>query len=173
MGWLTILLIAAVKNNPRMSIPVIGNGDINSAEKSEKFAIGQTGNKKYKYVEAAKGTNLFFAIYQKETVDKETGRTVLGRSFATIPLNIAVERLKQHLKPVPEVNDNGDKLLFWLSPNDLVYVPTPDEVESGHISDSMDKSRIYKFVAVLTCDKPLFHFPLEAFESLLSLKSYQ
>ena len=115
-------------------------------EKAEKFAIGQTGNKKYKYVEAAKGTNLFFAIYQKETVDKETGRTVLGRSFATIPLNIAVERLKQHLKPVPEVNENGDKLLFWLSPNDLVYVPTPDEVESGHISEPIDKSRIYKFV---------------------------
>lgn len=27
-------LIAAVKNNPRMTIPVIGNGDINSAEKA-------------------------------------------------------------------------------------------------------------------------------------------
>ena len=27
-----------------------------------KFAVGQTGNKKDKYVEAAKGTNLFFAV---------------------------------------------------------------------------------------------------------------
>lgn len=116
-------------------------------EKAEKFAIGQTGNKKSKYVEAAKGTNLFFAIYQKESIDKDTGRTVYGRSFETIPLNVAVERLKQHLKPVPETNENGDKLLFWLSPNDLVYVPTPDEVESGHISEPIDKSRIYKMVS--------------------------
>ncbi len=115
-------------------------------EKADKFAIGQTGNKKTKYVEAAKGTNLFFAIYQKESVDKDTGRVVYGRSFATVPLNIAVERLKQHLKPVPEVNENGEKLLFWLSPNDLVYVPTPDEMESGHISEPLDKGRIYKFV---------------------------
>lgn len=116
-------------------------------EKAEKFAIGQTGNKKSKYVEAAKGTNLFFAIYQKESTDKETGRTVLSRTFATIPLNVAVERLKQHLKPVPDVNENGDKLLFWLSPNDLVYVPTPDEIESDHISEPIDKSRIYKMVS--------------------------
>lgn len=116
-------------------------------EKSaKKYAIGQTGNKKSKYVEAADGTNLFFAIYQKESIDKEAGRTVYGRSFDTIPLNVAIERLKQHLKPVPETNENGDKLLFWLSPNDLVYVPTPDEVESGHILEPIDKSRIYRFV---------------------------
>lgn len=82
-----------------------------------------------------------------ESIDKETGNTVYGRSFETIPLNVAVERLKQHLKPVPETNENGDKLLFWLSPNDLVYVPTPDEVESGHISEPIDKSRIYKMVS--------------------------
>lgn len=133
-------------------------------EKAEKFAIGQTGNKKSKYVEAAKGTNLFFAIYQKESIDKETGNTVYGRSFETIPLNVAVERLKQHLKPVPETNENGDKLLFWLSPNDLVYVPTPDEVESGHISEPIDKSRIYKMVS---CAGPQCFFIPNNVSSLL------
>lgn len=116
-------------------------------EKADKFAVGQTGNKRSKYVEAAKGTNLFFAIYRTETIDKETGRTVFGRAFETVPLNVVIERLKQHLAPVPEQNENGDRLLFWLSPNDLVYVPTPDEIESGHVSEPVDKSRIYKMVS--------------------------
>ncbi len=31
-----------------------------------KFQVGYTGNKKTKFVEAAKGTNLFFAIYQDQ-----------------------------------------------------------------------------------------------------------
>ena len=44
-------------------------------------------------MEAAKGTNLFFAIY----VD-ENGI----RSYETIPLNIVIERLKQGLSVVPE-----------------------------------------------------------------------
>ncbi len=32
--------------------------------KGNKFSVGLTGNKKDKYVEAEKGTNLFFAIYK-------------------------------------------------------------------------------------------------------------
>ena len=35
-------LIGEVKNNPKISIPIIGNGDINSAEKAKKF-LDQTG----------------------------------------------------------------------------------------------------------------------------------
>lgn len=79
-----------------------------------KFQVGQTGNKKFKYVEAAKGTNLFFAIYQDER-----GK----RNYETIPLNIVIERQKQGLSSVPEHNENGDRLLFSLSPNDLVFIP--------------------------------------------------
>lgn len=36
----------------------------------------------------------------------------------TVPLDVAIEREKQGLIPVPDRNDKGDKLLFWLSPND-------------------------------------------------------
>lgn len=95
-------------------------------ELSSKFPLGQFGNKKTKYVETAKGTNLFFAIYQDEK-----GK----RNFETIPLNIAIERLKQGLSPVPLENEQSDKLLFSLSPNDLVYVPTEEELNNQNPID--------------------------------------
>ncbi len=103
-----------------------------------KFPVGENGNKQTKYVEAAKGTNLFFAIYQ----DPE-GK----RSYETIPLNIAIERQKQGLTSVPEVNNAGARLLFWLSPNDLVYIPADGEAASGKISGEIRKDRIYKMVS--------------------------
>ncbi len=106
-----------------------------------KFSVGQTRNKKSKFVEAAKGTNLFFAIYENEKG---------VRSFATIPLNEVIERQKQGLSPVPETNEKGEKLLFHLSPNDLVYVPTEEENESINSIDFNNLSkeqlkRMYKF----------------------------
>lgn len=111
--------------------------------KGNKFQIGQTGNKKTKFVEAAKGTNLFFAIYQDEN-----GK----RSYDTIPLNIVIERQKQGLNSVPEFNDKGHQLLFHLSPNDLVYVPTESELENSNSIDfnnlsKEQKERIYKMVS--------------------------
>ncbi|MBO8476133.1 MAG: type II CRISPR RNA-guided endonuclease Cas9, partial [Bacteroidetes bacterium] len=99
-----------------------------------KFQIGTKG----KFVEAAKGTNLYFAIYKSFSGE---------RSYQTIPLNMVIERLKQGLPPVPEQDEKGNNLLFTLSPNDLVYVPTPDELESGIISEPIDNSRIYKMVS--------------------------
>ncbi len=102
-----------------------------------------TGNKKLKYVEAAKGTNLFFAVYQNE--DEK-------RNFETIPLNIVIERQKQGLSSVPENNKKGHKLLFYLSPNDLVYVPDEDERENNSIIDfynltTKQINNIYKTVS--------------------------
>lgn len=85
--------------------------------KGNKFAVGTTHNKNDKFVEAAKGTNLFFAIYQNEN-----GK----RNYDTIPLNIVIERLKQGLIPVPEKNKKGDSLLMYLSPNDLVSILIDD-----------------------------------------------
>ena len=111
-----------------------------------KFSVGTSGNKTSKYVEAAKGTNLFFAVYQTED-DK--------RNYETIPLNVVIEREKLGWTPVPENNNNGDKLLFWLSPNDLVYVPTTDELNNGMRLDNMDKGRIYKMIS---CSGPQCFF---------------
>jgi len=107
--------------------------------KGNKFNVGIVGNKINKYVESAKGTNLFFAIY----VDEE-GK----RNYETIQLNIVIERLKQGLSEVPETNEKGEKLLFHLSPNDLVYVLSEEEILNGFKTNSVkDADRIYKMVS--------------------------
>jgi CRISPR-associated endonuclease Csn1 len=116
-----------------------------------KFNVGISGNKKDKYVEAAKGTNLFFAIYVNEK-----GK----RSFETIPLNVVIENQKfgaiNKEKPmdcsVPQKNESGDTLLFSLSPNDLVYVPTEEEIEKPELVnfEKLNENQvktIYKFVS--------------------------
>ncbi len=106
-----------------------------------KFNVGIKGNKKAKYVEAAQGTNLFFAVY--ESADGK-------RTFETIPLNLAIENLKQGFPAAPEIHGNGSKLLFTLSPNDLVYIPTAEQLERGKISPEdidANKDRIYKFIS--------------------------
>ena len=110
-------------------------------EKADKFAVGLKGNKSSKFVEAAKGTNLYFAVYETETQNEETGKVVKKRTYATIPLNVVIERLKQGLSPAP-VDENGNEPKFVLSPNDLVYVPSVDSVNG-----MIDFTRIYKFVS--------------------------
>lgn len=108
--------------------------------KGNKFNVGQTGNKMKKFVEAAKGTNLFFAIYQDDS-----GK----RSYETIPLNIVIERQKQGLNSVPDVNEKGDRLLFQLSPNDFVFISPQNEMESDSIlkNQSLNVDSIYKVVS--------------------------
>lgn len=108
-----------------------------------KFQVGQKGNKKAKYVEAAKGTNLYFAIYVDDNKK---------RYYETISLNIVIDRLKQGKSPVPDVNKDGHQLLFHLSPNDLVYVPTEVERENIHAfyfnnSSKAKVEKIYKTVS--------------------------
>ncbi len=82
-----------------------------------RYCVGNKISTKHKWVEADKGTNLYFAIYQKEDGQ---------RTFETIPLNVVIERLKQGLNEVPAENEKGEKLLFHLSPNDLVIVANDD-----------------------------------------------
>lgn len=131
--------------------------------KGNKFQVGQTGNKNTKYVEAAKGTNLFFAIYQDEN-----GK----RSFETIPLNIVIERQKQGLTSVPERNENGNTLLFHLSPNDLVYVP--DENEDGNIIENkIDNSKLNKIFKVVSFTKNrLYVIPINIATTIVNKVEY-
>ncbi|HEV8081824.1 MAG TPA: HNH endonuclease domain-containing protein [Chitinophagaceae bacterium] len=129
--------------------------------KGNKFSVGHTGNKKDKYVEAAKGTNLFFAIYRDEK-----GK----RNYETIPLNLAIERQKQGLISVPETNEQGHQLMYHLSPNDLVYVPTDEERENmnsinfGGLNKDQVK-RIYKIVSFT--NNRLYAIPYSVAKSII------
>lgn len=130
-------------NNGKLHQPI---HKVRVYEKAEKFAIGKKGNKSTKFVEAAKGTNLYFAIYEIEKLNNRTGELIKERRFATIPLNIVIERLKQGLPPVPADN-NGNEPKFVLSPNDLVYVPTKEEKENEDCHNSLNVERLYKMVS--------------------------
>jgi CRISPR-associated endonuclease Csn1 len=119
---------------------------VRTFEQGSRFAVGHNGNKKDKYVEAAKGTNLFFAIYQNQKGE---------RNYKTIPLNEVIESQKMGLANAPETDENGNQLLFTLSPNDLVYVPTETEL-SNSLEINFAKltnqkvERIYKLVSFST-----------------------
>ncbi|MEO6232728.1 MAG: type II CRISPR RNA-guided endonuclease Cas9 [Ferruginibacter sp.] len=120
--------------------------------KGNKFAVGIIGNKKTKFVEAAKGTNLFFAVYQGDN-----GK----RNFKTVPLNevLAHQQLiatlpmveRRNSSIIPIESEKG-KFLFCLSPNDLVYIPTEEQLVYDGIVKVSDinfnqTGRIYRFVS--------------------------
>ena len=112
-------------------------------EQANKFSVGQVGQKATKFVEAAKGTNLFFVCY----FDSK-GK----RGYATLPL-IDVIRLqkqyekqwKQHLAELDSIPDNAT-VRYILSPGDLVYIPFEGEQATV---ENLDRNRIYK---VVSCD---------------------
>lgn len=130
-------------NNGRPHQPIY---KVRIFEKAEKFAVGKRGNKAAKFVEAAKGTNLFFAVYETEVTETATGTTTRKRTFSTIPLHDAIERRLAGM-PIASPDANGNEAAFILSPNDLVYLPTADEARSGVTARPLDNERIYKMVS--------------------------
>ncbi len=117
-------------------------------EEGKKFNIGEIGSKSKKFVEAAKGTNLFFAIYWNEDKQK--------REYETIPLNEVIAHQKwratlpkeeQKITPMIPVDHKKGKFLFSLSPNDLVYEPNEDEMENPK---AVDFSKLKKEQTVRT-----------------------
>jgi len=120
-------------------------------EEGSRFGLGQVGNKSDKYVEAAKGTNLFFAIYQDEK-----GK----RNYKTIPFNEVIERQKQGLCSALEIDENRNRLLFTLSPNDLVYIPTEDEKDNlTHLNfDKISKEQAERICKFVSCTGGEGHF---------------
>lgn len=134
-------------NNGKAHAPI---RSVRIYEVGVKFKLGSTGNNKDKYVEAAKGTNLFFAVYWDEEKNK--------REYDTVPLHavIAHQKSTAHLPkeqrtPIP-LNDQLGKFLFVLSPNNLVYVPTDDELKNADKIElrnftNEQTNRIYKMVS--------------------------
>lgn len=112
----------------------------------KKFAVGQRGNKGKKFVITAQSTNLFFAVYANDE-----GK----RSFETIDLHCAIEMQKQGKDVAPSINEKGDKLLFVLSPNDLVYVPSESELQHGVDSNDLKLDHVFK---VVSCQDNTIYF---------------
>ena len=121
-------------------------------EIGSRFQISEDAKspKSKKFVEAAKGTNLFFAIYWNKDKQK--------RVYETIPLNEVIEHQKQvanlpkEQRTLVPVNTKNGTFLFSISPNDLVYVPTDEELENSSMINfsSLSKAqvnRIYKMVS--------------------------
>jgi len=134
-------------NGGRDHMPIL---KVRLYEIGSKFEVGKSGNNKTKYVETAKGTNLFFAVYWNDKKDK--------RAFETVPLNEVIEYQKQvaHLPrsqkhdilPKPELG----RFMFTISPNDFVYVPNEEEVNNPSLVNFEQLSqtqinRIYKMVS--------------------------
>lgn len=152
-------------NNGRLHQPIY---KVRIYEQANKFAVGQMGNKASKFVEAAKGTNLFFAVYETTVTEKDGSRKIV-RSFDTIPLNVVIERQKQGLPSVPnDVNGNAPK--FVLSPTDLVYVPTEEELRERRINMPLDKGRIYKMVSA--SKKQCYFLPVNVAVSIVDKYEY-
>lgn len=117
-------------------------------EQANKFSVGSTGQKSTKFVEAAKGTNLFYAIFINAKGQ---------RGYATVPLNIVIELQKQYEKAWKEhlaerlskddlcLMPKESSLLYILSPGDLVYVPVGGETITNN---DIDSNRIYKVVSM-------------------------
>ena len=102
-------------------------------EVGNKFSVGEEGTKSSKYVEAAKGTTLFFAIYW----DEEKKR----RNYETIPLERVIAWQKEEAA-LPKKQRTGvpidhtkGKFLFSISPNDLVYVPSDEEMNDNSLNN--------------------------------------
>ncbi len=137
-------------------------------EKADKFAVGDIGAKSKKFVEADKGTNLFYTIYvAKDANGQET------RSYVTIPLKVMIDcykRGKKEWKSLLDqwVQDNNKvpanaTLKYILSPGDLVYVP-----KAG--STDIDKTRVYKMVSCSGTD--CYFLPCSVANILIDRKEY-
>lgn len=93
-----------------------------------KFNVGEYGSKQEKFVEADKGTNLFFAVYTDDDGN---------RSYDSVPFNVAVERMKNGLHPAESVLPDGRKLLFTLSPQDIVVL----------YDESKNEEQLFRFIS--------------------------
>lgn len=124
---------------------------VRTYEKAEKFAVGYIGNKSKKFVEAAKGTKLFTFVYERNNEEGKIIRKLVPLMLQDV---IAAQTLSGR-KWIVELDNKLHKdgvvsedfiYKFILSPGNLVYVPTRDEMANKQLEWSTD--RIYKVVSL-------------------------
>jgi CRISPR-associated endonuclease Csn1 len=123
-------------------------------EIGNRFLLGNKQNKSSKYVQSKEGTNLFYAVYKNDG-------TKIGRSFETIPFNEVIEHQKWRATldsdtmkrtPLFPLNSQRGRFLFCLSPNDLVYIPTEEEIENDSKIDLLNLTLEQKYRLFLVND---------------------
>ncbi len=135
-------------NNGKFHKPIY---KVRRFESGNKFPIGQTGNKGKKFVEAAKGTNLYTFFYNKQEDDGTITRKLIPISFIeTLKFQKEfgcgwIKKMDEKIKADNHF-DTTYSLNFTLSPMDLVYVPTESEI-STHLFD-YNPNNIYKVVSL-------------------------
>ena len=72
--------------------------------------------------------------------------------------------------PSAPEDKNGNLPKFVLSPNDLVYIPTQEELETGHVVYPLDKKRIYKMVSCT--GNRLYVIPYAVANMIIDKKEY-
>ena len=115
--------------------------------------------KKKQYIVSDAGSNLYLGFYTGHYFNKK-GEEVRGRKIEDINLVQLIEELKydkdKRKNPFPsKIYDSSKDIeynwMFTISPLDLVYVPTQEEIDQPHLVDHTNLSheqvnRIYKFV---------------------------
>lgn len=138
-------------NNGKFHQPIL---KMRVYEKANKFAVGQTGNKTKKFVESADGTHLFWAFLGTPKENEESREKKIVRSYYSIPLTIIMDCQKKYgVKWKNEIEvylkerdliSPETKLLFILSPNDLVYLPANEDCQA--MTTNINRNRIYKYI---------------------------
>ncbi len=92
--------------------------------------------KNKQYVITDSDSNRFCGIYKDQNGNTKIYVPSLRETIATIKLGEAI---------MPQYHPDKETfgLKFCLSPLDMVYMPTKDEIEKGHINNNVDISRIY------------------------------
>lgn len=103
----------------------------------KKTQLNENGLNSKKYVESAKGTNLFFIIYKNTANQKLEVSPNSSLSFSD-----AMTLMKNNL---PLAEEKEGYKYFILSPGDLVYVPK--EQEELILPQKLDYNRIHKCVS--------------------------
>ena len=101
--------------------------------------------------------------------DKKTGDMVKKRRYETISLADAIRQQKEMaLQHSVDVNESNPT--FVLSPNDLVYLQTIEEMQNGKISLPIDTQRVYKVVCFT--DNRLYAIPYSVASVILDKFEY-
>ena len=127
-------LIGEVRNNPRMHIPIIGNGDIDSAEK----AAAALKNLNIQVDECSSRTDKFGRI-KIELKLKKAGAPVLNKLQIMKLVSVVCERDFD----VPAVNESGGDIFITLSEHAALRVDVG--IEQKCASESMMCGDAYRY----------------------------